>query len=195
PRYGGAPCYPEEERRGISVLDPSLRSGEIPRFAQDDLLAAHGRVWHSCSGRRSELVFQRPGGELGASVKAELVHDLEHVRLSRALGDRQLLSNLAIGQASGKQSRDFLFTSGEPLRVETDERRRRRAGRAALRAFAGLLFRRRLGRLLDGQRGGNCVFESHDASFGPGAREGLVAHLLTQQCYVPPLARISGGAP
>ena len=24
-------CHPEEERRGISVLDPSLRSGEIPR--------------------------------------------------------------------------------------------------------------------------------------------------------------------
>src|SRR5262249_15230076 len=155
--------------RGGTTRDLRVRSlaalRRDPPQARDDLLAAHGRVWRSFSGRRSELVFQRPGGELGTSVEAELVHDLEHVRLSRALGDRQLLSNLAIGQASGKQSRDFLFTSGEPLRVETDERRRRGAGRAALRAFAGWLFRRRLGRLLDGRRGGNCVFESHDASF------------------------------
>ena len=30
-------CHPEEERRGISVLDPSLRSGEIPRYARNDI--------------------------------------------------------------------------------------------------------------------------------------------------------------
>src|SRR5262249_21919269 len=29
--------HPEEERRGISVLDPALRSGEIPRYAQGDI--------------------------------------------------------------------------------------------------------------------------------------------------------------
>lgn len=53
------------------------------------------------------------GGDLGAVAAAELVQDVGHVSVDRALGDEQPFSDLPVGKARGDQLGDFRLAAGE----------------------------------------------------------------------------------
>src|SRR5690242_18361657 len=55
-----------------------------------------------------------PGRDLDARVEAELVEDVMHVVVDRALGEEQALRDLAVGDARREQLRDLALALAEP---------------------------------------------------------------------------------
>src|SRR5215203_3943513 len=64
-------------------------------------------------------VLADPGSDLRATVTGKLRHDVLDVRAYRSLGDRQMLGDLAVGQAARHQARDLLLPAGQRRRAST----------------------------------------------------------------------------
>src|SRR2546430_2462677 len=73
-------------------------------------------------GPRQESALGTPGRDLRAMVHAELVEDVLHVVVDGALGDDELLRDLAIGHALRDHHRDLRLAHREPGRTVAGRR-------------------------------------------------------------------------
>src|SRR5438874_12856385 len=62
-----------------------------------------------------KVVLDGPGRELRAAAQVQLVEYPRDVRLGSPLGNRQLVSDLAIGQPAREECGHFLFASREKM--------------------------------------------------------------------------------
>src|ERR1044071_8511766 len=63
--------------------------------------------------RRGDALLDRPGRDLGAGAEAELVEDVLDVGVGGALGDHELVGDLAVGQPPRDQGGDLDLAVGQ----------------------------------------------------------------------------------
>src|SRR5262249_16781059 len=62
---------------------------------------------------RNQMGFGDPGRNLGSTSKAKLLANIGEMPLGGRLGDHQLVGNLAVGQATPDELRNFASPCGE----------------------------------------------------------------------------------
>src|SRR5829696_3144988 len=108
-------------------------------------------------------MFTGPASDVGPRTEPQLAEDPSDVVACRALGDRELRGDLAVGKALGDEGRDLLLSAGELAH--------RFAGRYLLRHGGRGPIDLRLG---EGVLGG--LFERHRPTLG----QGFVPRYLSQ---------------
>jgi hypothetical protein len=75
------------------------------------------------TGEQSDwFLLDRPEGNLGPRGEAQLPEDVLDVRRDRALGDDEVVGDLAVGEAAREQQRHLALARGQVGRMATRHR-------------------------------------------------------------------------